>query len=323
MTLYDNRIYSNIISIIDTNFCFVDIKNRTEIISFRNYHSLNEIFEAFDESAKLRKRCNNASEKIDKFCLTLKNKNTQQYIRCQGKSIVNQKNTIIGLLLIFEDISELVIINTKTQLQTKSIIASNQHYNEMLDSLPYLTWVHNNNGKLIYANKAYRNIFDNKSIILNTDPMYKHVNIHGKNKVLLMSKINNTNVNYAHDATELSNIRDEIKILYETQKSIISHINIPVAFYDKCQMLKLYNNAFVKLWQIDKKWLNNSPSYSDIQQKLLKEKKISEYNTSEVFRDTNKPYRSTISLQNGEYIHIKIIPSIDCSLFFIYEYIVK
>ena len=315
------------ISMAEIDFCFIDIHNRTEIISFKSYHSLNEIFESFENSSELRDKLNQSLNNTEPFYITLKEKDTQQYIKCNGKSITNKKNIIIGSLLILEDISESVIINTKAQVQKKSILESKQYYIDILNTLPYLVWEYNNT-ELQYANKAYRDLFDNHNMITGSDSLYKRVNVNGRSKILAINSINSSRsiINFAHDITEIHNLKEEKKMLYNTQKSMISNLNTPIAFYDKHQCLKLYNNAFANLWQFEKRWLNQAPHYDEICKKLLDEGKILEDSIahgSHIFTEIIEPYRGIISLKDGKYIHVKIIPSFEHSLWFIYEYIIK
>ncbi|MBQ4875315.1 MAG: hypothetical protein HRK26_04315 [Rickettsiaceae bacterium H1] len=324
----DSKIYRDILTNFDIGFCFVDMQNRTEMIFFKSVYSMNELYYLIENSDELKDYCSLASNSSKVFSLTLKMKESRKYVKCRVKSVVNEKDgKIKGLMLIFEDISESVKLNTKTQAHTQNILENKQYYMGILDRLPYLVWEYDlQNLKIIYSNKLYSQYFRDKCIQVNLkkESINKRLSIEGELKILMINSIKKEKsvVNFAHDATELIQARKSIGELHDNRKNIMSHVNTAISFYDKNTRIKLYNNAFANLFDIDKQWLNDEPLYVKIWQKLSLLGKVLENNfllNSEFLKNIVNMYQFVMYLSETQPIYVTIIPEMDCGFWFIYE----
>lgn len=326
----DNDIYHDVLSTLNVGFCFIDLKNRIELILFQRIYSLNGLYDILENSDELRKCCADASKMYKSFAITLQIKGKHRYIRCVGKSVVDEANNDIkGVILIFDDISESVQSSTKAEVYTKNILENKQYYMSVLDSAPYLIWEYDDSSKIKYANELYIKSFECHCVVVRDHgASYKKLTVDGGVKVFSVLSIKKKGgvLNFANDMTELTEARETATKLYEDKRRMITCLNTAVACYDQKMRIVLYNNAFVNLWGVEKDWLNKSPYYLDIFDKLYTDGKILKddflYN-ADIFITTLKPYCTLAELPNGNSVNITIIPEIDNGLCFVYESIDK
>ncbi|WP_246209900.1 hypothetical protein [Wolbachia endosymbiont of Atemnus politus] len=102
---------------------------------------------------------------------------------------------------------------------------------------------------------------------------------------------------------------------------------IAIAIYSKTQKLKFYNNAFIKTFQFDTKFLASCPTYHEVMIYLFESKKLLEKEDfqiissqrHEMFKKLLGPYNGTIHFTNGKVFRILIIPYASEGLLFSYE----
>ena len=327
---YENEIFRNVLNSLDLGFCFVDLQMRSETIFFKGIHSLNCLYDIFENGNKLQECYSSASSVPNSTSITLKIRGNSRYVECKIESVLDKNNDnaiITGVMLIFEDVSESVYLNTKAKTQTKHMIKNNLYYMSILDNTPYLIWEFDNNVGIKYANKKYLGLFGKECININQSGIsYKRLSVNNTIRIFSIYSINNQGsvINFAHDVTELVQAQKEIERFYNIRKNIFYHLNTPIAFHGKDTRLKLYNNAFVKIFSINRKWLNTQPLYLAMWERLCEDEKIVENNlffSVELFKSVTDAFNDVIYLSDGRCIHVTIIPELDKGVWFIYELI--
>ena len=73
---------------------------------------------------------------------------------------------------------------------------------------------------------------------------------------------------WAIDITEVENLRRELKNLHETQTSTLDSLTTAIAIFGPDQRLHYFNPAFARLWGLDEDWLRRQPTEGEILDRL-------------------------------------------------------
>ncbi|MDE5059061.1 hypothetical protein OZD66_04455, partial [Wolbachia endosymbiont of Drosophila baimaii] len=112
-----------------------------------------------------------------------------------------------------------------------------------------------------------------------------------------------------------------------TQKNLLERLPVAIVIYSKNQKLKFYNNAFIKTFQFDPKFLASYPTYHEVMLYLCESKKLLEkedFQTisnqrHELFKKLFESYDDTMHFTNGKAFRVLTIPYASEGLLFSYE----
>jgi len=164
-----------------------------------------------------------------------------------------------------------------------------------LDDFPLIIWIADKDNKLQAINKTYAkilNIKDKRYIIKNNIQIIEKnkINKIKTEKIKLKTVVNGSRFIYevtkfirynknCYIATDITNREAQFEIL---NKQILAHqhlldkITTAVAIFSQDKKLNFYNEAYVKLWQMDEEWLQSNPSDIEILNYLRNKNQIPE-----------------------------------------------
>ena len=80
----------------------------------------------------------------------------------------------------------------------------------------------------------------------------------------------------AVDVTETETVREELRRTIRAHAETLNHLATPVAIFDGSRRLQFYNQAFVRLWELDIAFLESAPDNSEILDRLRSAHKLPE-----------------------------------------------
>jgi signal transduction histidine kinase len=131
----------------------------------------------------------------------------------------------------------------------------------------------------------------------------------------------------AYDVTSKAVVEKELKLNINAQKKLLESTGNAISIYDSDRRLKYYNQAYVKLWELDESYLDTSPKYEDIVDKLFLQRRISEYTNFQKFKKDRvklfttltDTYNDFLFLPDGRSLRLLIIPYTAGGLLFSFE----
>ncbi|QKX03257.1 hypothetical protein GOY07_03785 [Wolbachia endosymbiont of Litomosoides sigmodontis] len=341
---HQNIIINNLIDTVDDGFYIWDAKKRIEkfspnllILLNTVFYSFNEFANFFEQSESLIKNFTEAKEINKSFTLDLKSKDGEVYCMCYGRSIIDDSNKVIGVLLWIRNISDYKIKANALELENNKLIQEIENYRNIFNSLPFPILKYNENKKVKFCNLFYDKYINSSQRLAVVSSVYntksgKHViTCKNERKVFDFIKIpirsSGSMVIYGKDISDAEGLRAELDSYLATQKNLLEELPIAIAIYSKNQKLKFYNNAFVKSFQLDTKFLISYPTYHEIMLYLFESKKLLEKENfqtisnqrHELFKKLFGPHNDTIHLTNGKIFRILTIPYASEGLLFAYK----
>ncbi|QOD38491.1 transcriptional regulator [Candidatus Wolbachia massiliensis] len=341
---HQNIIINNLIDTVDDGFYIWDSKKRIEkfspnllILLNTVFYSFNEFVNFFEQSESLIKNFTEAKKINKSFTLDLKSKDGEVYCICHGRSIIDDSNSVIGVLLWIRNISDYKIKANALELENNKLTQEIENYRNIFNSLPFPILKYDENKKAEFCNLFYDKYIHSSQRLAVASRAYsaksgKHVITYkNERKVFDFIKIPIRNsdgtVMYGKDVSDAEGLRAELDSHLATQKNLLEELPIAIAIYSKNQKLKFYNNAFVKTFQFDTKFLASYPTYHEVMlylfesKKLLKQEDFHIISTQghELFKKLFGPHNDTIHLTNGQAFRTLTIPYASEGLLFSYE----
>ncbi|MDM8335489.1 hypothetical protein [Wolbachia pipientis] len=341
---HQNIIINNLIDTVDDGFYIWDATKRIEkfspnllILLNTVFYSFNEFVNFFEQSESLIKNFTEAKKINKSFTLDLKSKDCEVYCTCYGRSIIDDSNKVIGVLLWVRNISDYKIKANELELENNKLKQKIENYRNTFNSLPFPILKYNENKKVKFCNLFYDKYINSSQRLAAASSPYsaksgKHmITYKNERKVFDFIKIPIQNsggtVVYGKDVSDAEELRARLASYLAAQKNLLEELPIAITIYSKNQKLKFYNNAFVKTFQCDTKFLASNPTYYEVMlylfesKKLLEEKDFQTINNQrhELFKKLLGPYNDTIHLSNGKVFRILTIPYASEGLLFSYE----
>lgn len=337
--------------------------NLTDILQIDKKHvkTLDELLEPFNVSEKenIIKYINEL--RVGKLHFyqrcTIELPSQNIHIECKGKSLRDENDVLLGIILWFHDITvhnnELVtcnkqVKNLKSELKSLSII---------LNNLPFPVWKRNKNLEISYCNLAYSHIVEELSMNANDsnsgNVMEITPNSYGlANKVQHSKQLNalkeyliyggkrylynivelpiekeQYQIGYGEDITPIENLQKEIEYHKTAQADILESSSSAMAMFGSNKRLKFHNQAFTRLWELDEKWLASNPTFGDFLETLRENRKLPEqvnfpkYKKEQLswFTDLIEPYNDFLHLPDGKALRVIAIPHALGGIIFAYE----
>lgn len=175
---------------------------------------------------------------------------------------------------------------------------------DILDNVPWPAWYKAPNKKLLFCNQAYADALDVsvdqavvEQILLKswqqggrvpnlTDLVLKTKETQTQTSYLVIKNERNfvkftetlTDkgfiVGCLHDLSNQEKLQDEIHHLTKSTHEILEVISLPVVIYNSNQQVEFFNNSFLKMFELDAKWLEAKPTFSEVLEELRAKRKI-------------------------------------------------
>ncbi|MFJ5424296.1 hypothetical protein, partial [Wolbachia endosymbiont of Drosophila barbarae] len=339
-----NVIINNLIDTVNDGFYIWDAKKRIEkfspnllILLNTVFYSFNEFVNFFEQSESLIKNFVEAKEINKSFTLDLKSKDSEVYCICYGRSIIDDSNNVIGVLLWIRNVSDCKIKANGLELENSKLTQEVESYKNVFNSLPFPILRYNKSRKVEFYNLFYDKYVDgSKKFAItgsahSTKPGRHVITYKNEPKVFDFVKIpiqgSGSIVMYGKDVSDTEKLYTELNSYLATQKNLLERLPVAIVIYSKNQKLKFYNNAFIKTFQFDPKFLASYPTYHEVMLYLFESKKLLEkedFQTisnqrHELFKKLFESYDDTMHFTNGKAFRVLTIPYASEGLLFSYE----
>lgn len=341
---HQNVIINNLIDTVNDGFYIWDAKKRIEkfspnllILLNTVFYSFNEFVNFFEQSESLIKNFVEAKEINKSFTLDLKSKDSEVYCICYGRSIIDDSNNVIGVLLWIRNVSDCKIKANGLELENSKLTQEVESYKNVFNSLPFPILRYNKSRKVEFYNLFYdKYVNGSKKFAItgsahSTKPGRHVITYKNEPKVFDFVKIpiqgSGSIVMYGKDVSDAEKLYTELNSYLATQKNLLERLPVAIVIYSKNQKLKFYNNAFIKTFQFDPKFLASYPTYHEVMLYLFESKKLLEkedFQTisnqrHELFKKLFESYDDTMHFTNGKAFRVLTIPYASEGLLFSYE----
>lgn len=218
----------------------------------------------------------------------------------RGAAIIDDDGTPVTSVVWVRDETRQAANNRTLQVQL-----SEARY--LLDSLPAPVWRRGENLDLEYVNRAYAEaVGSDPSAALATMPELAsgagdgrgrnvarraqageenasesvHVVMGGARRLVRINETRlpdgNNIAGYALDLTETEESMAELNRHIAGHEDVLHLLGTAIAIYDADQTLKLYNNAFLRIWDLDDNWLRTGPQMGEVLETLRESRRLPE-----------------------------------------------
>jgi signal transduction histidine kinase len=269
---------------------------------------------------------------------------TPKSFECTGDRINNTEGQLRAVILWFHDITGYEHQQEQVISERLAIQEQMGALNRMLDTLPFPVWRRGKGLDLSYANIAYRRLSSLKQLphdegaplpdlFENAPALAKwaketgeiqtenhHLVMDGKRALYQFKEVplskEDGNIGFGFDITRQEEAEKEIKRHISAQSDLLESTSSAAAIFGADMKLRFYNNTYVKLWDLDEKWLISHPTYGEILEVLREKRKLPEqtdfpkFKKEQLawFRDLIEPYNDFLHLPDGRTLHLIVIP---------------
>lgn len=282
--------------------------------------------------------------------------NYNKEILCNGCSIIDEGSfKVKGVVVWFFDISEYSQEIRQLNSQNTQLALEIREYSRIFNTIPIPIWKRDNNLKIKFCNSVYNQFVDNDNNIAesgipeldqslkhlssiakdNHKPlsMKKHIIINGERKFYNINEVsiknNGGTLGFAYDITDQDEVEKALARYIAANTDLIENSSNAMAIYSADTKLRVYNNAFVHLWGLKVKWLDNNPTYSEVlyalKDKLPVQSNFDRFRKEQMrkFQDVTKTHEELIHLPNGKSLRNIVIQHALGGLLFVYEEITE
>ncbi len=213
----------------------------------------------------------------------------------------------------FRDVSEEVNQITALENEKKAAFLHSQQLEDIIDNLPYPSWLRDDVLNLVLVNKKYLDFVKgaNKYDIITHQIEITGLNNTSISKALAeqaqsLNRIQKQDVNLIKkgqhcsfevwespfhlegyldkiwtvgaliDITELDTLKRNLKQHHNAHLEILGTLGTAFAVFDNAKKLSFYNQAFAHLWQQDVNWLDTAPSYTSFLENVREKRLLPE-----------------------------------------------
>jgi len=216
------------------------------------------------------------------------------------------------------------------KLENEAIKSDIRFKNSILESIPYPIWIRKKDLTITYFNKAFSDFISSNIEDIHGRVLEINNSEHNLTKKAITSQkisseetytvINqnrylykfhaipiidqDSSINVAHDVTDKIQIKKDLEKYIATQECLLESTGAAIAIYSFDGKLKFFNQAFLNLWNLDKQWLLNNPTYKEILYQLREQRKIPEQIDFSIFVKEQLKLFSTITSTHNEFMHL-------------------
>lgn len=188
------------------------------------------------------------------------------------------------------------------KIERERLVSSINLFQSLLDALEQPVWHRDRDGNLAWVNHAYGEAVEASSPsqavqesreFLGTiarekiratatvdSPFHDRVStVIGGNRTIfdvvdVIGKAGSAGM--AIDVSEAESIKAELHRTLKSHAETLDHLATPVAIFDRDQRLQFYNQAFVRLWDLDLGFLESRPDHNELLDRLRSQNKLPE-----------------------------------------------
>lgn len=157
-----------------------------------------------------------------------------------------------------------------------------------------------------------------------------HAVISGSRRYLEIGVVpfaNGESMGYAFDLTEVEGLQRDLQKHIDSQREIMEHLSTPIAMFDQDTRLIFFNQAYLKMFAYDEKWLHSKPSLGDILEDLRSRRKLPEYANFQqhkkdrinLFKTLLNPIQELLHQPDGQVLRLFIAPHPQGGMVYIFE----
>ncbi|MCE3231841.1 MAG: divL [Rickettsiaceae bacterium] len=292
----------------------------------------------------------------ENFIINCKCKIDEQvkHIQCFGNRVDTDSGDISGAIIWFYDVSEYTEEIKKLTSHYNNVKNEAKDYIDIFNALPIPVWLRNSDFTIHHCNLMYSQMvnandvnisegaipdldenlrqmsqmaFKNKRVL----HMKKHMVVNGERRFFDISESAVTGgdgiIGFASDITNQENIEKELGRHISAQADLLESSSSAMAIYGADTKLRFYNNAFVKLWGLNEKFLNSKPTYLEVLEALREKRKLPEQadfkkfrnEQMQLFTDLFTTHDEFFYLPDGKALRVIVIPHALGGLLFSYE----
>lgn len=268
-------------------------------------------------------------------------KSSDKYIRLEGVRINGSDGNIYCDMIWFRDVTKSTNRIKKLEEEKEKTLISINQKQELLDNLPFPIWLRNSNFEIVQHNKKFaefltgknkENISENHLEIIGSngesvsrdlaEKSHKTMkqtkgisSVAVKGKRLAMEAFETPfcfdgsldkifSAGCLIDVSELDEIKRNLREYQTAQLEILGGLGTAFAVFNQEMILQFYNESFASLWKLDKKQLQEKPSYPAFLDYARENRLLPEVPDYKAFRkDELKKFRNLIGPEN-DLIHM-------------------
>jgi signal transduction histidine kinase len=273
--------------------------------------------------------------------------------QCRCHNVQNEQYQKIAILLWFEDITEDVFIKQKFNIENVKLKSEISKLNTILNTAPFPIWQRDEQQNISYFNFAYSSIIS-KGGDISFDTNMLEISKQAKELAKNVSEANQKNteelyiindgqrclfsvteipfesgktIGYGIDISAKEKIRHELEQYILAQSEFLESSASAMAIFSSDTRIKFFNQAFIKLWDLDERWLGTHPTYSQILEELREKRKLPEQanflefkkNHLKLFTELLTPHNEFFYLPDGTALRVLVIAHALGGLLFAYE----
>lgn len=255
-----------------------------------------------------------------------------KYLSCQYMVLKNKKGFGKAFFIFFADITSDRLEVDQLKLEEQELRLKLNRITSLLEKIHFPIWFKDNKGNIIFANSLFRNNFDNiDPFAIERNPTAGLGFIERGKKFFEVNEQWLANkkfaVGYAIDASEKKQLKIDLKKYIESQANLLEASTHAVAIYTAEKKLKFFNQAFVKMWDLDEKWLFTSPFYEEILDEIKDKRNFPEHIDFKnfkkerigFFKELAAPFSDCLFLPDRRTIKVSIVQHAFGGLIFTYE----
>ncbi|MGF9695071.1 ATP-binding protein [Rhizobium sp. 0TCS1.26] len=188
------------------------------------------------------------------------------------------------------------------KIERERLVTSIGMFQSLLDALEQPVWQRDLDGKLAWVNHAYGEAVEASNAAHAVNEAREFLGTIAREKIRATATINapfhdrvstvvrgNRSVfevvdvigktgsaGMAIDVSEAETIRAELDRTLKSHAETLDHLATPVAIFDREQRLQFYNQAFVRLWDLELGFLESRPDHNELLDRLRSQNKLPE-----------------------------------------------
>ncbi|MEE2698465.1 MAG: HAMP domain-containing sensor histidine kinase [Pseudomonadota bacterium] len=200
-----------------------------------------------------------------------------------------------------------------------------RHLTALLDILPFPIWLRDSKLSLAFINYAAKNVAPVEQIMAESarnegtaikKSVHQGTSEDGSERWMEVTEIPlgiigdgdtgtpGGTIGYAIDRTETEKLRDKLNQKDNTRKAVLEHLETAIAIFNNQAVLEFFNTAYSKLWSLDKAWLDNSPHYGEILERLRDQRKLPEVSNFQDFKNNQLEQFKTLKETKIDQMHL-------------------
>ena len=188
------------------------------------------------------------------------------------------------------------------KIEKERLASSISLFQKLLDSIDMPVWHRDRDGNLAWVNEAYGEAVEASSPEKAVEEAREILPTIAREKIRATSTVDSPfhdkistvvkgartfydvvdvraptgTAGMAVDITETETVREELRRTLRAHAETLNHLATPVAIFDGNRRLQFYNQAFVRLWELDIAFLESQPDNSEILDRLRSANKLPE-----------------------------------------------